>query len=196
MASRYDHRQFWKEKPMLFIDTETGGRDGTINPTLTVGMIMMVNHTLFDPNLIRIRCDKPEFVEKGALAVNGINLDEHNAHPDTVSTKEASQAIRRYVTSVARSVNITGHNLVGFDSKFLSTLMFDYDDLFFHTQDTVLIARFMIEAGMIDLPNTKLETLCQYFNIDQGTSHSALDDAISTANLYLKMQKLLKAKTA
>jgi DNA polymerase-3 subunit epsilon len=53
--------------------------------------------------------------------------------------------------------------------------------------DTQVIASFLQSAGIIDVPNLKVEALCQHFNIENDGSKNALNDVDAAAALYFAM---------
>lgn len=99
-------------------------------------------------------------------------------------------ALKAFLEFAGDSV-LLGHNLP-FDYSFLKTsysrvkkggkiqLEGDYERMGI---DTLAIAK----KHLTDLPCRTLPFLCEHFSIDSGTSHRALDDARSAAQLYAKL---------
>lgn len=53
--------------------------------------------------------------------------------------------------------------------------------------DTLMLSKYLLH----DLPNHKLDTLCEHFNVDLTNHHRAIDDATATAEVFLKMLGML-----
>lgn len=90
---------------------------------------------------------------------------------------------------------LCGHNVDEFDKAFLEflfTINGDnlYDYVSKHFIDTLWLSRFLLGSELVD--NHKLETLCNYFNINLSDAHGALADTKSTMELYLKLQEFGK----
>jgi len=54
--------------------------------------------------------------------------------------------------------------------------------------DTLMLARYLLH----DLPNHKLDTLCEYFKVDLTNHHRAIDDAAATAEVFLKLVQMME----
>lgn len=96
--------------------------------------------------------------------------------------------IEEFIRFIDKDV-IVGHdvsydmNLIydGYEAKTGKSFNNDY-------VDTLQLSRII----NLDAPNHKLETLCQYYNIDRIQGHRALDDCRQTGSLYLKMSNKIK----
>ena len=55
--------------------------------------------------------------------------------------------------------------------------------------DTLMLARYLLH----DLPNHKLDTLCEHFGVRLENHHRAIDDAAATGEVFLKLLDLLGA---
>ena len=54
--------------------------------------------------------------------------------------------------------------------------------------DTLMLARYLIPG----LPNYKLDTVCDHYNVDISGHHRAIDDATATAQVFLELLKLMQ----
>ena len=88
---------------------------------------------------------------------------------------------------------LVGYN-IAFDVRFLQkafkTLNIDFPDI--KAIDTIGVAR---EAISNHVANYRLETLIKHFGIATKQSHRALPDAHLSAQLYLKLNDILRAAT-
>ncbi|WP_245895991.1 3'-5' exonuclease [Deinococcus irradiatisoli] len=174
-------------QPIIFLDTETGGRDPLRHPLLTIGVVTLtpegeITHPL------HLKLKHAEYcVEPGALEVNGIDLLTHDR--EAQPPPEVARQLRDYAAEVGR-VMLGGHNF-GFDLGFLRPLLPDLGRVFRRGHiDTKLTAQFLIHAGA--LPHnvgTPLSQLTQHFGIEYA-AHDALEDARATARVYVELLKL------
>lgn len=81
---------------------------------------------------------------------------------------------------------ILGHN-VNFDYGLVFAAYYDKTGKRMKNDyiDTLRISRLINK----DIRNHKLETLCQYFEVERSVGHRALDDSHQTAQVYLKMRQ-------
>ncbi len=174
-------------QPIIFLDTETGGRDPARHSLLTIGAVTLgVDGEISRP--LHLRLKHAEYcVEAGALAVNGIDLLAHDqvAQPP----EAAAQALRDYAAEVGR-VMLGGHNF-DFDLAFLRPLLPDLRRVFRSGHvDTKLSAQFLIHAGVLPhTVGTPLSQLTGHFGIEYA-AHDALEDARATARVYVELLKL------
>ena len=176
-------------QPIIFLDTETGGNDASRHPLLTVGLVTLTEGILTRPLHLRVR--HPEYcVQAAAMAVNGIDLIQHDAQAQP--PEEVAEAIRAYAREVGR-VLLGGHNF-GFDLGFLKSLLPDRAQVFRRGHlDTKVIAQFLIQAGRLPKKaGTTLHGLTKHFGIE-SVQHDALEDATATARVYSAMLGLLPA---
>jgi len=183
---------------VLVLDTETGGLDPNVESILTLGMCVLEGDDIIDGTLIKIV--EPEInAHPRALAVNGINLDEHRR--TGVSPAQAVEQIREFVRGwgFGRSIVPAGHN-VPFDLGFIRRLFriagADYSSVFSHRSiDTMAVAGTLALAGRLyGQPNIGLDALCKRFGITirSGTTHDALEDARATARLLVRLVAMVK----
>ena len=103
---------------LIFTDTETGGLDPKHHEILTVALVDWRDGVIGDTVEFKVKA-RPEFVDPKALAVNGINLAEHNAQ--AVDPKIVARDITAWCRAhwpAGERVRLAGHN-VAFDVGFL-----------------------------------------------------------------------------
>ncbi|EYB69308.1 exonuclease [Deinococcus phoenicis] len=174
-------------QPIIFVDTETGGRDPARHPLLTVGLVTLTPEgEITRPLHLRVRHEHYD-VEAEAMAVNGIDLAAH--HAGAQPPEEVADAVRAYVREVGR-VMLGGHNL-HFDLGFLRPLLPDLNRVFRRGRvDTKLSAQFLIHAGVLPRKvGTPLDQLAKHFGLDYQ-AHDALEDAAVTARVYAELLRL------
>lgn len=87
---------------------------------------------------------------------------------------------------------ILGHNIASYDT----TILCEYADVFLHRSfendmiDTLNIAQY--HCGL-DLPNYKLSTLAEYYEIVNEHAHRALSDCYTNLEVYKKLKRTFKS---
>lgn len=177
---------------LVVIDTETGGLDPETDALLSVGLVEWCDGALLRKREILIdasglRCDPK------ALEVNGIDLETHHAY--SISRDEAASAIQEFCLPMGRPF-VCGHN-VQFDIGFTRRL-FTPEALrrtFSHRViDTLQILGYLGHAGVLPEGIGKLDQAMRHFGITmpEGKRHSALADAVATAELYTKLLAVVR----
>lgn len=176
-------------QPIVFLDTETGGRDPRRHPLLTLGLVTLTpTGEVTRPLHLRVRHDTYD-VEEEAMAVNGIDLTAH--HAAAQPPEAVADAIRAYAAEVGR-VMLGGHNFA-FDLGFLRPLLPDLGSMFRRGQvDTKVTAQFLIHAGLLPRKvGTALDDLAAHFGVEYQ-AHDALEDARATAEVYAACLRLVR----
>lgn len=181
---------------LLVLDTETGGLDPVRHALLSVGLVdwrdgevLRTEEILIDPE--GLECDPK------AMAVNQIDLDLHCAY--SVSRAEAAELIRSFCAPMGRPW-IAGHN-VFFDVGFIRRL-FTPEALratFSHRMlDTMQVLGFLGHAGLIPENIAKLDQAMTHFGLTmpEGKRHTALGDALVTAELYSRLLQTIAGVAA
>lgn len=172
---------------LCVIDTETGGLNPETDALLSVGLVDWCDGVIRRQREILVdasglRCDPK------AMAVNGIDLEAHHAY--SISREEAASVIQEFCLPMGRPW-ICGHN-VFFDVGFVRRL-FTPDALrrcFSHRMiDTMQILAYLGHVGLIPDGIGKLDQAISHFGIvvPEGKRHTALADALATAELYTKL---------
>lgn len=180
-------------QPVIFVDTETGGRDSARHPLLTVGLVTLTPQgEITRPLHLHVRHERYD-VDEEAMGVNGIDLGAHHAQAQPPA--EVAEAVRLYAREVGRVV-LGGHNL-HFDTGFLRTLLPDLGQVFRRGRvDTKLTAQFLIHAGLLPRKvGTPLDQLARHFGLEYQ-AHDALEDATVTARLYVELLRLAAPRPA
>lgn len=172
---------------LLVLDTETGGLNPETDALLSVGLVDWIDGQVTRQQEILIDAEALACDQK-ALAVNGIDLELHHAY--SVSRAEAARLIQDFCRPLGRPL-ICGHN-VQFDIGFMRRL-FTPEALrqtFSHrVMDTLQVLGFLEHAGLIPPGIGKLDRAMQHFGITmpEGKRHTALADALATAELYARL---------
>jgi len=180
---------------ILIIDTETGGLDPAIHSILSLGAVVLENNEIKDSKewfiiepIIHVTVD--------AMAINEIALDQlpykASLAADVVQQLEEWLALN----FGAEKITLGGQN-INFDVAFLKRLyqfnpVYSFNKRFsYRMVDTASIAWYLMETGKLQIEKPSLTLLFQYFNLTPPVAHTALGDALATANLLVKLKELV-----
>lgn len=161
------------------IDIETTGFSPSADAIIEIGAVLVDNGIVVDSFWT--------FVNPGHLIPANISQLTGITDDLVASAPTVDIAIKDFIDFVG-SYPLVGHN-VSFDVNFL------YDNALIYLGhaikndfvDTLRLARRSIH----DLPNHKLGTLLDYYNIEAKRAHRALDDAENTAMLYEQLKQYI-----
>ncbi len=180
---------------LLFIDTETGGLDPGRHSLLSVAMVIWENREIIDSNEVLIN-DGILSVTREALSVNRIDIEEHKKR-----ALPSPQAIEKILVFIGEhfkreeKITLAGHN-VHFDVSFLKIFFThnnkDFSDLFSHRIiDTSSILYYLYLAGQIKQRAVSSDEAFDLFNIRVEGRHTALGDAVATAELFTMLLDMI-----
>ncbi len=148
-------------------------------------------------------------VNKLALDRDGLRYQIHyqgrsgcrELHPDEkllMNEKSFANSFASFLIQINKIPDLcVGGMNVQFDLRFIQAL-FEKHNLNpqgvipTRVVDTQVIAAFLHNAGIINVPNFKSETLYKHFDIEMQGIHCALVDVNRTSELYYKMQDKMK----
>lgn len=181
---------------ILWCDTETGGLDPDTSALLSIGLVDWQDGAVLRQEEILVDPEGLACTPK-AMEVNRIELDIHCAY--SVSRSEAGQRFKAFCQPMSRPL-IAGHN-IEFDLGFIRRL-FAQGSLSYvvshRTLDTMQILAYLGHCGLIPPGIGKLDQAIQYFGIEvePGKRHTALADAIASAQVYTAALDLIRRKVA
>ena len=186
------------------------GVEGYLIPDTEAQTIENTIYTVFDIETTGLKAEHCEIIEIGAVRVeNGVVTDRFQTFvndgetipknitdltgiteemiADAPPVREVLERFRKF----AEGTTLVAHNAsfdVGFithhGSRFGITFPMPYTD-------TLMLSRYLLHD---ELPNHKLDTICDWFRIDMGSHHRADDDANSCAMILLAFIRMLKEK--
>jgi DNA polymerase-3 subunit epsilon len=179
---------------VLFIDTETGGLDPKKYSLLSVGLVIWGEGEIHDKKEIFIN-DGKLHATKEALVINKINLDEHRIN--SISPNEAIQQILQFIEcnfDTSEKITLAGHNIC-FDIRFIRQLFesqeYSFGEIFSHRSiDTSSILYYLYLAGKLESKIVGSDAAFSHFGIEVSGRHTALGDAVATAQLFSMLIKL------
>ena len=176
---------------VLWFDCETTGIDPKQNDILKLAAIIEIDGEIVDRECFYMQPFNYESITVGALEVNKLTLDEIRKFPMPVETwtkitKLFSKHIDKY--NKADKFYPAGYN-VRFDLDFLAEFFRKCHDMYFGSYcnwrclDPMILLNILSYQGKINLPNLKLETVCEYFKIELK-AHDAISDIEATRQLF------------
>ena len=183
-----------KHEKIVFIDTETGGLDPRVHSLLSLGLVEWEDSVIKKTKEILIN-DGELNVTDAALAINKIDLSSHKIK--AISPIKAVKEILLFIEWAGNQqdkITLAGHN-VGFDIKFTRLLFesqnYNFEDYFSHRSiDTASILHYLYLTGKLDTKIVGSSDAFKHFEIEVRGRHTALGDAIATAELFTKMINL------
>lgn len=197
-------------KKIIWIDTETGGTNdksdalvqlsaiiemgGEVVDTIDLKMkpVMMVSREEWDGG--DVVNTLPKRITKEALQVQGRTMSDIEAFEDPrVCYNRFYKFLQREPKSKTSRFIVGGYN-TDFDLRFLFQWFQDisggpyafWDYLQFSPIDVLPTLRAMRHWGVIDVVDTKLETVCKYFGIELE-AHNSMSDITATRLLTHKI---------
>ena len=179
---------------LLFIDTETGGLDPMNCSLLSVGLVFWKDGEIYNSEEILINDGELKATSE-ALEINKINLDDHRKN--AITPDEAIQRIIQFIQrnfDTSERITLAGHN-IGFDISFVRQLFksqnYLFGDYFSHRSiDTSSILYYLYLSGKLASRIAGSTAAFDHFGIEVKGRHTALGDAIATAELFTELIKL------
>ena len=158
----------------VVLDFETTGLNHKENEIIQYGIVEFKDGNVINEFTKFFKPDQP--VGKTVMRKTGITNEFLEDKP------RISKEYMEELLLLLDGKTIVAHN-APFDMKFLLKNLHDFDIKHekFRVFDTLTASRRLIN----ETPNHKLETLKEYFNLDDGESHQALNDAKATGQLAL-----------
>ena len=187
---------------IFYVDTETTGLDPNVNGMIELAALVEVNRVIIDSIKLEMNpysYNKPIIVSPEALAVNGRTMEELPGLPDSRSQFKAFVAfLDRHIDRFNRDdkFKVCGYNSA-FDIGFITAWFDDnshnyYGSYFFRKDlDVFALVRHLTHFGVLNTPDEKLGTLCDYFGIQHDQAHTALSDIKATRELYMLLRRML-----
>lgn len=190
----------------LAFDSETGGLNPATADLLTwYGAILDEEFKIVEDLYLKLKPDggRLPVAEAGALRVNGINIQEHLADPETVTYSEGKAKIialvKRYLKKNGRYSNIRplGQN-VPFDINWTQYHLISKDEwdsmIHYGIVDTKTICDFLKDAGWFPKELGSLGSIVDFLGLPKRGAHNAKEDTLMTIDVYKKYLEIMAAK--
>lgn len=183
-AAKYEklkrmHNSHKASADYVVIDTETTGLDYDTDRIIEIALLKIADGEIIDQFHCLVKSDKriSADIEKLTGITNDM-IDEQG-----LSEEVAFEKVKEFLGDHL----VMGYN-VQFDVNFLQRLgrRVGKDIIIRKTKDVLQIVRRELD----DVPNYKLSTLVDYFSLDVGNIHRALEDCLLTHRIYVELNKL------
>ena len=188
---------------LIYIDVETTDKNTDTAGITQIAAIAVrdgVEISRINLDVNAISYNKDITISKKALEVTGKSLKEIKSYPSATisyfkftSWLNAHRDLGEYYTLVAFRTQFDLEMLLGFFKDQVGNERKLYDYIHYKTLDVLQLVLFMDLYNMLDVPNHKLETMCNYFGINI-IAHDALSDIESTRKLHKKLMGRLGLK--
>jgi DNA polymerase III subunit epsilon len=177
---------------ILWFDVETGGTDEKTDALLQLSALVEINGEIVEEIDLKMQPLRGKLVKQDAIEKHGMTIE-------TIKSFQVAHVCHTHFEAFLLRHNpnptkpgryiMAGYN-PEFDCRFLSQWYQDitggpYDywkHLQFSPLDVLPTLRAMRYHGVLDLPDTKLETCCKHFGIEIK-AHDALSDIKATREL-------------
>jgi DNA polymerase III subunit epsilon len=188
--------EFLMGDKILFIDTETGGLNPIQHSLLSLALVVWQDMKIMDSIEILINDGKLNATEE-ALKINKIDLSVHKKN--SLKPERAINKIQTFIEKNFPSkekITLAGHN-VNFDVNFLRFFLQenkeDFSKYFSHRfVDTSSILYYLYLSKKIKYKALSSNDAFQLFGIKVNDRHTALGDALATAELFTDLIHILK----
>ena len=170
---------------LIFLDTETGGIDPKTSSLLSIGLVIWENKKIITEKEFLVK-EKNYNVTTQAMEINKINLDE--LKKKGLEKSEIKKEIINLVkNNFKEKAILVGHN-INFDISFFKKIFEEKEflEIFsYRSIDTASIIKYLSIKKGLDL--NSLDDAIKYYNLKVNERHTALGDAIITAELFNKL---------
>jgi DNA polymerase-3 subunit epsilon len=175
---------------LLWIDCETGGTEEKTDALLQLSAIIEINNEVVDTIDLKMKPFGKKVVTPEALKVQGRTMQDIAAFEDPRACYDRFyKFLQREPKSKTNRFIVAGY-LAEFDLRFVKAWFDDlsggpyafWDYLQFSPIDVLPTLRAMRYAGIINEPDTKLETMCKHFGIEIK-AHDSMSDIAATREL-------------
>lgn len=189
----------------MVIDTETGGLNPQKNALCSITIKMLNNDKI---KTIYIKPQQGLVYDARAMEINGLTKEMLETHG--VDEQQAALSVLQFIKdnpitdkygNVLRSKpSVLGHNVM-FDIGFMNGLfqrVYQRDFIHYvhyHTQCTMMIMKFLKDAGIIPIRNIGLmDCYYHFFKEKFNGAHTSESDVLATEKVYNAIIAFLKLK--
>lgn len=179
-------------KPFVWVDTETTGLDENRHDIIDIAIIRVNPDGAETVFASKVKMDRPENAEPGALVVNGYTEAAWEGAP---SSKEVFESLRD--RGFFENCLIAGQN-VGFDIRFIKATAarvgVALPALDYHNYDTVTLALAFLKPYLV---SASLEAVAYALDIPfSGEAHTALADCRMAMDVHTRLTTATDAERA
>jgi DNA polymerase III subunit epsilon len=188
---------------ILYLDSETGGLNHVLNPMLNLACIIEIDGEVKDERLFLSKGFPDQHIDPKALEVNGLKISDILKYPSPEQMhSDFTDWLGLHVDKFDRSDKyFIGGYKVDFDMKFVKELFKRVGDEYLGSWingrkiNPLPILEWLYWRGDLKLPDLKLATVCNYFNIELVQAHDAMADIRATRELIRKVDAMVFDRT-
>ena len=176
--NKINYNENVKGKTIVVFDIETTGLNSEVDEITEIGAVKIVDGTIKEKFSTFVKPSKPIPEEVTALT----HITDEMVK-DAPSIKDVIYDFKAFCDNCV----LCGHNVVGFDFKFIKKAA-ENNGLHFKNQiiDTLVLAR----TSSLRLANYKLGTIVSALGLTLEGAHRAYNDALATAQVFLELSKV------
>lgn len=183
-------------RKVLWMDTETSGTDEDRHAMLDLSVIIEIDREIISKKKFQIKPFSDDILDPQALEVNGYTEEMVKQEPFLEPLEAHMQICGLWGSNVDKfeksdKMYIGGFN-VDFDLRFLTKFFEKCQDKYlgswinWRKLDPMPLVTVLEYLGKVQLPNLKLETLCDYYQIPID-AHDSMSDIMATRELFYKL---------
>lgn len=193
---------------VLYIDVETTGLNPDRHGIIQLAQIIEINGVMVSESVWNVMPFGDDDIDEKALQVTGTDPNSLFTEPRRRPV-QVWQSIKHLWDQFIDKFNrddkfiLAGYNIDSFDQQFLRAWIAkcEPNDRFsvagsyigHLTMDPLPLLKWLKIMNMIDLPNLKLQTVCDHLNIKLDQAHDALADIRATRILIHRIRAAFKA---
>ena len=175
---------------VFYFDVETTGFDPKVNDITQLAGMIEIDGKIKEKFNLRSQPLNWDDISESALEVTGIGIEELKKYPKASEAySDLIKILDKYCDKYDKfdKFYFAGYN-VRFDIDFLHQFFVKQGDQYFgswfnwKSVDPFPFLHYMDYKGMIKLPNYKLETVCEHFEIEIK-AHDAMSDILATRKI-------------
>lgn len=194
---------------ILYIDVETTGVDPHRHGLVQLGQVIEINGRIMRTDKWDIVPFPEDIIDQKALDVTGMTRDQLFA-PGRLLPIDAWRVIKntwdQFINKFDRDDKfiLAGYNVDAFDQRFLRRFIdkcqpeerFSIAGSYIGhlTMDPLPLLKWLKAVHVLDIPNLKLQTVCDHLGIKLEDAHDALADITATRQLVRRVRRMLSGR--
>jgi DNA polymerase III epsilon subunit-like protein len=184
-------RPFFKD--ILVVDLETTGSNPLIHEVVEMGAVLLDKDTLRQVRSIQslVRPESLDRSEPLAMKIHGLLPDQ------LLQAPSASQVVSHLIDTLGHGYTLCGWNIC-FDTQFLAGMFRragkyeEFTKLDYHRLDLWSLVQLAWTCGLVEEEPTSLSRICTSWGIQRQENHSALQDALISAEVLRRVVHVLE----
>ena len=189
------------KRKIFHFDAETTGLDPVRNDIIQLAYLIEIDGIEKEEGNIFMQPFDYSNISPQALEINNTTIEQLKGYQAPIDVyRNLCKTLSKYVDKYDRTDKFqpAGYN-VGFDCDFLKEWFVKNGDVYYGSWfnwkqiDPLKVLYFMDGMGLLSLPDYKLQTVCEYFDI-HIKAHDAISDIKATKKLIIILSNLIKER--